>query len=502
MNNNFLCGYNKNDAVKPIDSEVIAPYAVVKFENVRNKTFLTVGNESNPHASGSSSHTAVIKSFQYGTSNGHKAKIEIIDQEGGQFATFVNRIWKTVDRASKDYVMYIQWGWVTGECGGRHGIIKSPWITVLPLNLEVEFGDGVIKYTVTATDLMQVVFHTRQAEVFGTEDAKIPLKEAIRRLAQSKEPKFDVIFPKANYASCESQGGQTAEWGFAEFGCEGPLNTWSFDGQNKLNTILKWLGDYKSSSGKGFTVIWDNSKEKPTLAIIEDPEPRTINGRTEAPSEKLIIGTYIINGGNDSPVINFTPKLNWVGGLANMAGATGGTGSAFSGETKKKTKAVGVQNQDAGIAQYIPISNQAVNAYGASRALERVEDAQNVNALANQTQLPSFFAPIEAELRLQGDPRTRFVLAINAMYKYISLVVINPFYIAGTKGCGDWLAQPSCNSTLTNKFWLITGVDHSIREGSYTTTMQLKLIAPGIDVPGTDPIGGAGSGGPILENAS
>ena len=50
------------------------------------------------------------------------------------------------------------------------------------------------------------------------------------------------------------------------------------------------------------------------------------------------------------------------------------------------------------------------------------------------------------------------------------------------------------DNILSNKNWMIMGVNHQIKEGSYTTTLKLFLAVPGQqDEPGTTLGGNCGS---------
>jgi hypothetical protein len=104
---------------------------------------------------------------------------------------------------------------------------------------------------------------------------------------------------------------------------------------------------------------------------------------------------------------------------------------------------------------------------------------------------------IEAELRLVGDPS----MADHSIYaKFVSIIVINPYYITNSQGSCDWLAKPVCHRTFTNKKWMIKGVNHSIREGSYVTTLKVFLEAPNADIEPGEPLGGKGCGSTKFKN--
>jgi hypothetical protein len=112
-------------------------------------------------------------------------------------------------------------------------------------------------------------------------------------------------------------------------------------------------------------------------------------------------------------------------------------------------------------------------------------------------------SPIEGELKIFGDPS--LVFPIDLVGKTLSLIVINPFHIKNSSAdsCGDWLAEPTCNSVFSNKNWQILGVNHQISSGSYVTILKIKLAVPGVELQPEDIIGGKGGGGiPVFNTVS
>jgi hypothetical protein len=100
--------------------------------------------------------------------------------------------------------------------------------------------------------------------------------------------------------------------------------------------------------------------------------------------------------------------------------------------------------------------------------------------------------PVEADLVIQGNPD---LVATQLIYKqWVSIIVVNPFHLTGgsNKGdgdCPDWTISPPCNEMMTNKGWFVRGVNHSIRDGSYTTTLKVYLTGPGGTKPTGEPLG-------------
>jgi hypothetical protein len=476
---NYSCGRLK----KPIDGHSISPYVKIFFGDASNPD-ITVGNESSPKFD----HTAAIKSFEFGSSNGTGFKAEIIDSQGGAFHLFIDKLNKCMEKASTEYKMHAEWGWTISNCDGSKDVKRSPKVTVLPIHCETLFEQGKVKFIIEGSDLMQHVFAARHDVIKGDDENRMHLKDAIRQLAQDTEPKFDVKFIK------RSKDGTESPLKFKEGGENGPKDVWACDGQNKLATIQKWLEPFLTEDDKGIVPLWDSREEKPTVIFMQDPTPSEGEGGDACSSS---LGTYIVNGGSCSPVIRFSPKLNWAAAFSGLASG-GNSGGAASGESIKKEK--DLQTPETGIQQSIPITSAAWNVYGPKKAVEETEKAQNAQEKANAVLDPGL-KPIEAELVVQGDPSEEFIHTPLSVGKTISLVVINPFHLLGSgPGCGDWLAQPGCNQILSNKAWQVMGFSHSIKEGSYTTTMKILLASPGIHFENGE-FGGAGSGGYQPTNA-
>jgi hypothetical protein len=220
-----------------------------------------------------------------------------------------------------------------------------------------------------------------------------------------------------------------------------------------------------------------------TLIFLASPiDP--CSGSSAANSNNSI-ANYIVNGGCDSPVINFKPTIGWTGVGANAAGGAGG-GSA-PGTQLNRGPSPCLANLSANPHLYTPTNggirlgtNLAVAANrsdilasGPLRALRYVHSHTITNNLVSLA-----WNPITAELKVQGDPSYTHPLLYLA--RYMSLSVLNPFQI-GTQAPCRWTNTPSCNEVLSNNSWIIEGVSHDIREGSYTTTFKIRLLAPGQD---------------------
>lgn len=493
---NFLasaCGskYSCGSLKESIDAELLAPWVKAEFKNSASGAVITVGNNSSPQFG----NTAGITSFELGMSDGLKLTLEIIDEEGGAFNEFVDKLVKCLKDANVEdsqALLEVTFGWVKNN--GQ--VISSDKIKCTPVQMDITFqAGGLIKYTITAPDPVKTVFNSREEDSYGEDSQKMRLKDAIRELCATGDPVMEVEFAR-------KEGG---EWGFNEGGFNGPKDKWSANRQNKLSVIRQWIEPFRTDRDLGIVINWNPNEGK--LTLFEDYS----GDCSEGPGCNNSIGTFIVNGGNLSNVINFAPQINWPAGFAKLSQG-GNTGGAETGKTTrigdnessaKSTDCTKPKdgNKKAGLQQSVNVTEQARNAYGSKKALDETTKSVQAHNKANGVYQTSL-QPIEAELTIQGDPS--FSDLVSWMGKFASIIVINPFHIrgGGQADCGDWLARPGCNQILSNKFWQIQGLSHSIKEGSYTTTFKLFLAAPGIDLEEGAAFGGVGSAGYKVKTCS
>lgn len=447
---------------------IFAPFVQVGFSGPGSAE-ITVGNQSSPP-----DNHAVIKSFEYGFSEGAGVKLEIYDEEGSSLADFVNRLSKTVCNAGSDYKMNIDFGWIIEDCDGNITTEKASDygnnLYFLPLKIEMAFESGKIKYTIEGTDLQDRISETSSSIAEGRDDAGIDLKTAIRNLFARSCPPFDpnnILFQDIN----------GNEWDFANSvgGPNGPVAVWNPEQQNNLAAVRRWISNVTTENNKGIVMQWKPDAPQPTIVFLEDPNP--------APDEntqccQYNMGTYIVNGGNCSPVIQFSPQVNWTLSTGAGRGATTPGGSSAGSATPDDSEGDEGTIERSGIpysgtidqnmAMWLPHDQHA-------RQTQRSDEAHT-----RATSFREIPQSINAELRIVGDPALAFPLGgAGLVGKSVSIVVINPFYVTSSGAGCDWLANPPCNEILSNKHWMIMGANHQIREGSYTTTLKLFLAVPG-----------------------
>ena len=443
-------------------SEVVAPWVSIKLEGLE---LITVGGMS----SGGNCH-AVIKSFELGYIDTQQVVVEVIDEEGGQFGALVDRINKCVS-VRIGSIMMCDWGWVGSGCDSDTPITKSPTVKCTLTQIEVNYSEGKIKYKITGTGLDPLFFNMREDKRLGTDDRPMRLEDAIEQLCK-KDPQMRVSYCMKKGGKMECGGRGTFKWYSFDEG--GPEASWQCDNQNRIATISKWIEPFRlddgSQTGKGIILMLD-SENYDHLMLVMDP-------MEDQPSEcKDSLGTFIVNGGKCSSVLEFSPKFNWVSGWAGLSvgGDAGGplTSEGVLAEDAREGSAC--CDESTGQQQQVTPTQQAFTAYGPKQVypqtLRSVEAHQRANKMVNVT-----IHPITADLKMMGDPAAMFVIQSLFMGKEVSVVVINPFHLKKSDGeCPEWLAEPECNQILSSKRWRCMGTNHSIKEGSYTTTLKLQL---------------------------
>jgi hypothetical protein len=482
----YACSLNEE---LPLEGYSFATFVELKLKI--QGMVVSVGNKSRPPY-----NTACITSLQYGASSGNGAVIEIVDEEGGTFSKSFEALNKGLGNLGKELEAFeLDFGWIVGsECGTNTSAKKisvytetGSYINLIPRSMKVSYGQGTIRYTLESQDNLNRVAEARVEASIGRDDAKVPLKQAIKQFMRERlpPPMLDVEFVSAD--------DPTKEFNFknSEGGKLGPKSVWLSMQQNKLATLRRWINPLRTSNDKGIIVLYERTGK---IILRENPAPDKC-AETNRCSQSL--GTYIVNGGKNSNVVEFAPQVDW-----NLTGAsgTGGAASPASGAGKKKSGLVcGKQNKNdkVGAASGVTAAG-TMNYFAPDEAAAKSERADAANEIALGPLEGT--SPIEAELTVTGDPRIVFPDQLNGG-DVISIIVINPFHLRtkSADGCPDWLAEPVCNATFSNRFWEIKGVDHQISAGSYKTTYKVYLPVPNVQLDIDDPIGGKDSGGPTLD---
>ena len=452
---------------EPLDGAIFAPW--VKL-TVRGGEEYTVGNESSP----SEPHHTCIKSFQYGVSvasGGVGAKFELVS-----YIAFAKAINKTINQAPDDTeATFFQFGWIIKTCDGNTRKISSEPIHCMVKTMQSTHEGGVVKISIECIDMMVRHFERRIDGNFGSDDNKIPLKQAIRDVFGTNDPVMNVRFPAADGGELKFKYGDD----------EGPRAKWPGDQQNALGVVRKWLSGNITKNDKGTIVQYDPSESE--LVIAEDPQP--------GPGENAdcctnSLGTYVVNAGNCSDVISFTPTIDWILFNNNAGGTPGGGDSGNMQETAEPDSAL---MENAG-----PQDNQVIPTYNRDYMSTNATPRANQESTAAQSRANKGYeikSGFEAELKILGNPE--FINPVLLRGSSVAIIVINPYFL--DTSC-TWISTPKCNEILTNKQYLVLGIDHQIEAGKYTTTIKVKLTLPNADIDQGEAIGGDGCGITVFDN--
>lgn len=457
-----------------IDTEVVAPFVSVKFTG-RSGDTITVGNRS---TEGQGKNKAVISNFHFAFSDGAGVTIEIVDEEGGMFTKFFDKLVKTIDDNIVEDTIEATWGWVNSSCGNvslpENLRSKTHYLYIKQISTRFE---DTMKYVIECTDSQTTTLDSiKSDDIIGQSGQLVSLKDAIRQIFEKSHPPTQVKFKR------RSESGEVIDdWDF-----EGPsLGIWHADKQSPRQAVNNWIDKYVTKNKKGIRMFYDDTEPKPTIVLWEDSSDTCKDDNAIANIRN--IGPFLVNGGQHSNVIQFNPTYNW--NLGSL-GATGGIDNAGN-------SAATYQQQDGDTCDILPedsqgnkipigaktdnvIDENAINIYG-SQAAKKARENEYRNSRANIT-----VQKVEAELVIQGSPK--FDNSDSLLGVYASIIVINPFHLndfscpewVSTGGTGTLVSQvalstSTCHSILSNKKWLVKGIAHDIQAGSYTTTLKVML---------------------------
>lgn len=480
---------------QPRPGYIFAPYVRVGFADGK---YITVGNNSQPpgflsslniayrQALGLTSVTnlfnsAVISNFEYGfeaNNSGFQCSIEIVDSAGGSYIEILNYLNKTIADANKpDNRVWFDFGWIIQD---KNGTVKldtvftqqSRVISGTPNKVTLSFDGGnvKIKFDILAPFAVPAVYN----ETVGREDSLVDLKTAIRKL-------FLEIPPQITAVEFRNKDGGELNFKNSQGGRYGPKSVWKMNQQDKLNIARMWLSQYTSENGNSFTFLYDGStprNSKITKLIIQED---TIKKNKGADCCNSSIATFVINGGNDSPVISFTPQISWIFGDKSAGGGGSGTSSGTSVELKAQEIQKAGSQQAINVKEHQWYTTPPINHIEESR---KAAEAQNTMAQGLGIGRAS---PFEAELKIFGDPQWYSPIGLDGtslIGKSFSILFVNPFTPKKTSRLSnlEWLAEPACSTLLSNKNYMIKKVNHQISNGVFVTSFKLHCLLPNADV--------------------
>lgn len=447
---------------------IFSPYVSLEFEGEK---ILSVGNQSAPP-----DNHATISSFQYGFTPGtvgYGADFEIIDQGGLMYKRIIRALNKTITKTNDEIINTVfDFGWIIKDCNGQTWLQTAYTITGKKLHgiftgVEQVHEGGLVKLKFRLEGPQTRIPDVRHDATEGDEDNKITLKEALKKLFTENHPKF-------NSVEFKSKDGGELCFKASDGGCDGPKGAWPHNQQNPLSVARTWLSSITTENDRGILILYD-----PDTSSIIFQEDKTEN--------QCCVGTratYIVNGGNCTPVLGFQCNIKWPLGLMPGGGATaGGAASGKNDDFVKSDKNV----QKAGV-QSSPSIQQHEWMWRAPEDLASKASEGNAAHLEANRFVEGPVPGFSAELRLHGDPSYSFPPEL--ISQNVSLIVINSFHLDNS--C-TWITTSNCNPIMSNKKYIIRGVNHQISLGSFVTTLNLYLPQPNKDIDANETLGGCGT---------
>lgn len=439
---------------------VYAPFITAELTDGSRK--ISVGNKSNNDGS------ACIQSFNYGASDGFQATLEIVDDQGGDFAAFFCKILNDDPDARQFCPIKIKWGWILAKDDGTiifNDDLLTNWhyFMILDVNIKLE---AKMKFILNCTDALQSNFETRNKHPYGTSEQKIPLKEAINLLCKDSVPPIKTVkYVKKN---ADGKIDLNSNWEFD--GPNGIKDSWKPEGNHTLDVIWNWIKDFRTENKKGIVIKSVSNLPETNIYLVESDVEKEKENNQSSNSQR----TYLVNGGDCSNVLSFTPDIRIPFSNISYSGGSIDNTQGTILETPGKNE----ENKKLGQQTINQVSNNAKNCYGTDAGrmiLESDKSHQRENSYT------STYQPISAELKLVGDPKLDNVIEL--ISSFVNIIVINPFSIIQVGDFNDWringaLAGSACNDILSSSSWMILGVAHDIRNGIFTTVLKVTLPIP------------------------
>lgn len=467
-----LQAYQTGQIRKVLPGAVFAPYVDIIFGGGQ----ITVGNTSAP----AWGNKASIKSFEYGSTGGEggvSASVEIIDEQGGAFEKFMDKVNKGPCNL-EDSDAAVDFGWIIEFCNGttaKRSVSQfGGRLHFRILKIDAVYEEGKIKFQMELLDGLDRINENRVDNPQGQDGQKQRVTKAIRDVLSKNCPQIKSV------RYLRRRGLDVETFGFrpSDGGLQGPLSVWGPDQQNALSGARKWTTSLTTDRKRGFTPAYNPVSPTGELIFWEDLRPLPCDSENLADRSR---GTYLVNSSDCSPVLQFNPKASWY--FANDGSSGGNMGSSMTQRAIKKRAKRDARNCRAarllsrgvaGTQVQVTPDMSSTNYRSPELILGKMEESISAHERAEAPF--ALHAPIECELKIQGDPMWAHPIFFTGTT--VSIIVINPFHITkknGETGCGDWLAQPVCNPFYSDQNYMVMAVNHQIKEGSYETTLKVHM---------------------------
>lgn len=387
--------------------------------------------------------------------------------------------------------------------------ISGPYIYGIFKKAEISYENGVFKVVLTFVDGFSFTEESKLDKIWGREDLKMSFKDAILAAAKfncntrqststQKVSRLSIRDNKA-WEFLQNDGGKT-----------GPFSVWN-SWRQSLFPFLREISTYLlTKNRKGWWFGYDNgSCGSPSFLLLEDRNPNVCINEKGNLYTSGTIPTYIVNGGDCSPVIKFSPSFNAVplenennknnkqtnapaSVKANISIGGGGP-NALDQQTNQIFDCVGNINQKNGQIQTTATTQNNNASNGLLATVSSIAEQLNFRSPVNITKETAqaiygqsiaeaadggsinIFAPVKATLEIHGDPF--WANSLNLFrYPFIRIIFLNPYCLeTDDKGNCEWLAKPRCNPKFSGVY-KIQSARHAVNAGSYVTSLELYSI--------------------------
>ena len=521
--------------------QMYAPFVEARFYNVKNfkeedlqiarseqqqTYYVTTGNFANQEES----RNAFIKSFRLAVQNGFSATLEIIDTSGNDFVGFYNTVYKNqclkendppppangaaqnAIKTSSIFIVSINVGYIFTNSDDQKVVYQSyvnapsrhlpgrtmgPYMNFVINMINVDISTNVWRYTLDLSAFDGPLSNQIVIDRKGAPGREVPFLVAAEMMLDGKcPPKVVYENPdKARIAILEKPKGLNGRFSLTSEKGAGSLPNATkkgiFAGYNlpPLDAIRKNMETFVTKSNKGVFMFYPTGANDNTLYLLEAESTFCIQRRGSLPQCGFsgFAGTYVVNGGDFSPVISFNPKISFQGIPNKLSGGVAGGGVSSKsvqvnqicdfGETNTNTDKINsAKSQGQTVTMGGAISNDSVNKEAPRNLPQLQANAGAAGLAAENASKPFLNGPVAATMTIQGDPR--FLWSANIIGTAIKIIFVNPFAIT-TRGSPiygtetDWLANPKINSVISDGIYLINSCDHEIINGSWRTTLQI-----------------------------
>lgn len=525
-----------------LENHVYTPYVIF---NLANKVFRTADSYEVTQVKDRNGNilnvaqNAYIQSFELTLGTSYEGNLTIVTCDYSDVEELINLTPKSLCEFDA-YVMgaeqgplqlaYIDIGWVIAGCSNNDAVMfgmadvtnsrkqsylnlddlevtSGPYIYGIPLSVNVTTENGVYKITLKFTDGFAYVEQTRFDNVIFNEEYKGRVDDAFSKI-------FKYNCDTRQYSGSTSvskvrleQNGNLSQWNFLpdDGGAKGPFSYFDGTRLGQFEYVRELINKFVTDQRKGINFVYDNGvKGQPSVLLFEDKNPLFCYG------EKLVnandVPCYIVNGGDCSPVIKFSPSFQatpvkkTTDENPNVSPSNlgiGGGGSAATGQASVQINDCVIkrnpQNGNFDQPTIEPSSktngtNIAIPASPADMTHRTPDQIVEKRGEAIVAQITSSFSGdnigivsrIQAELEIHGDPYWANTLNLQRI-PFIKIVFINVPCVQNQSNACEYLDYGACNKRLSGLYY-VKSARHTINSGSYTTTLDLHAIS--VDISG------------------